>query len=159
MPYKIRKVNGKECWKVSSPTRVHAKCTTFEKAKKQMGLLKRWEASKKSPKKSPKTLTTKSPNPTKKTVKIKKSTRPEKKYMAIFSFGDNIKTVHFGQSGASDFTKHKDTERKQRYIDRHSKNENWNNPTSAGALSRWLLWNKTTLKDSIADYKRRFRLG
>jgi hypothetical protein len=157
MPYKIRKVNGKECWKVSSPTRVHAKCTTFAKAKKQMGLLKGWEASgKRSPKKSPKTKSHKS---TKKTVKIKKSTRPEKKYMAIFSIGDNVKTVHFGQSGASDFTKHKDTERKQRYIDRHSKNENWNNPMTAGALSRYILWNKTTLKDSIADYKRRFHLG
>lgn len=30
-----------------------------------------------------------------------------------------IKTVHFGQANASDFTKHKDVERKLRYINRH----------------------------------------
>ena len=33
------------------------------------------------------------------------------------------KKVYFGQAGASDFTIHKDEERKQRYRDRHKKNE------------------------------------
>ena len=36
--------------------------------------------------------------------------KPNKKYMAII---DDKKTVHFGQAGASDFTKHKDKERKE----------------------------------------------
>jgi hypothetical protein len=36
--------------------------------------------------------------------------------------------------------------------------ENWKDPTSAGALSRWILWNKPTFKASLADYKRRFGL-
>ena len=31
--------------------------------------------------------------------------------------------VYFGQASASDFTIHKDEARKQRYIDRHKKNE------------------------------------
>jgi len=66
------------------------------------------------------------------------------------------KITHFGQAGASDFTLHKNIDRKQRYINRHKKNENWNDPTSAGSLSRWVLWNKTTLNSSIADYKKRF---
>ena len=51
---------------------------------------------------------------------IKKSEKPDKKLKAII---DGKKTVHFGQSGASDFTKHKDNERKERYINRHKKNE------------------------------------
>lgn len=91
-------------------------------------------------------------------IKIKKSTKPEKKYMAIFENCENgrEKITHFGSSGMSDFTKHGDTERKQRYLDRHRKNENWNDPTSAGSLSRFVLWNKTSLRASIADYKRRF---
>ena len=58
----------------------------------------------------------------------------------------------------SDFTKHKDPERKERYLKRHKKNENWNNPLTAGALSRWILWNKPTLKASIEDFENRFKL-
>jgi hypothetical protein len=91
-------------------------------------------------------------------IKIKKSTKPEKKYMAIFENCQNgrEKITHFGSAGMSDFTKHGDPERKQRYLDRHRKNENWNDPTSAGCLSARILWNKPTLRASIADYKRRF---
>jgi len=67
------------------------------------------------------------------------------------------KTVHFGAAGMSDFTKHKDPERKQRYINRHKTGENWKDPTTPGSLSRWVLWNKPTLSASIADYKKRFK--
>jgi hypothetical protein len=79
--------------------------------------------------------------------------------MAIFTNCKNNreKTTHFGASGYSDYIKHGDIERKQRYINRHRKNENWNDPTSAGSLSRYILWGKTSLRASIADYKRRFR--
>lgn len=92
-------------------------------------------------------------------VVIKKSTQPKKKYMAVFTEnGKKVKTTHFGSAGMSDFTKHKDEERKKRYLDRHRKNENWNDKFSAGALSRWITWNKPTLRASIADYKRRFKL-
>lgn len=90
-------------------------------------------------------------------VKILPSTRAEKKMMAIFTFPDGKKkTVHFGSRGMSDYTIHKDPERKERYLQRHRRNENWNNPFTAGALSRWVLWNKPTLKASINDYIRRF---
>jgi hypothetical protein len=92
-------------------------------------------------------------------VVIKKSTQPKKKYMAVFTDnGKKVKTTHFGSAGMSDFTKNKDEERKKRYLDRHRKNENWNDKFSAGALSRWILWNKPTLRASISDYKRRFKL-
>ena len=69
-----------------------------------------------------------------------------------------IKTTHFGQKGSSDFTINKDKERKQRYLTRHEKRENWDDYMTAGSLSRWILWNKPTLKASISDYKRRFKL-
>ena len=88
-------------------------------------------------------------------VVIKKSTKPKKKLMATF---DNKKTIHFGASGMSDFTKHKDIKRKERYLKRHKARENWKDPMTAGALSRWILWNKNTLSASIQDYKRRFKL-
>ena len=104
-------------------------------------------------------------------VVIKKSPKAEKKLMAIFydidtsatkktkkKYSKKVKTIHFGAAGMSDFTKHKDVARKQRYMNRHKKNEYWDNPMTAGALSRWILWNKPTLRASIADYKKRFNL-
>ena len=95
-----------------------------------------------------------------KKVVIKKSTNSAKKYMAIFYQNDKkIKTTHFGAAGMSDYTKHKNKSRKQRYMNRHRTRENWNNPMTAGALSRWILWNKPTLKASISDYKRKFNFS
>ena len=85
---------------------------------------------------------------------IKPSNKPDKKYDAII---DGKKTISFGQAGASDFTKHKNEERKNRYIDRHKKNENWNDPTTAGFYSRWITWNKPTITESIKDTNRRFK--
>ena len=91
-------------------------------------------------------------------IKITKSTKPEKKMMAIFEECNSgrRKTTHFGSTGYEDYITHKDPARKKRYINRHRKNENWNDPTSAGALALYVLWNKTSLKASISDYKRRF---
>tara|TARA_R100001086_G_scaffold113518_1_gene57958 strand:- start:1825 stop:2127 length:303 start_codon:yes stop_codon:yes gene_type:complete len=93
-------------------------------------------------------------------VVIKKSTNPKKKLMAVFSSKDSsrTKTTHFGSAGMSDFPTHKDEARKQRYLDRHRKRENWQEPTSAGALARWILWNKTSRRSSISDFKSRFNL-
>jgi len=93
-------------------------------------------------------------------VEIKPSTQKDKKLMAIFydDNGKKIKTTHFGAKGMSDYTIHKDKERKERYLDRHRKRENWNDYMTAGSLSRWILWNKPTLKASIVDYKKRFKL-
>jgi len=88
-------------------------------------------------------------------VLIKKSNKSGKKLMAIF---DDKKTIHFGAEGMSDFTIHKDPKRKERYLKRHKAREDWNNPMTAGALSRWILWNKPTLNASVEDYKRRFKL-
>lgn len=51
-------------------------------------------------------------------VIIRKSKKIDKKFDAVI---DGKKTISFGQKNASDYTKHKDPERKQRYIDRHKK--------------------------------------
>ena len=97
-------------------------------------------------------------------VVIKQSNKKGKKFMATFtqrSLKDQKlkdKIIHFGSAGMSDFTKHKDPLRKERYLKRHKKRENWQDPLTAGALSRWILWNKPTLSASIKDYKSRFNL-
>jgi hypothetical protein len=66
--------------------------------------------------------------------------------------------VHFGAVGYTDFTKSRDEQKKEAYLARHKARENWNDPTTAGALSRWILWNKPTLAASIKDFKQRFKL-
>ena len=84
-----------------------------------------------------------------------KSDKPDKKYYIIT---DSDKKVYFGAAGMSDFTKHKDEVKKQRYIDQHKKNESWTNKDTAGFWSRWLLWNKPTIKASYEDIKKRFKI-
>ena len=73
-------------------------------------------------------------------VVISTSKRADKKYVAVFSDkdGKGHLTIHFGAKGMSDFTKH--------------------NPYTAGSLSRWILWNKTSFNESVKDYKKRFGL-
>ena len=93
-----------------------------------------------------------------KLISIKPSTKSDKKMMAIFENNGRTKTIHFGSKGMDDFTKTRDEEQKKRYLARHRANENWNKPDTAGALSRWILWNKPTRQASIADYKKRFNL-
>ena len=93
-----------------------------------------------------------------KLISIKKSPKKDKKYVATFSRDGRIKQTHFGSAGYSDFNKHRDPARKKRYINRHKKRENWRDPTSAGALSRYILWGKPSLRASISDYKKRFHL-
>jgi hypothetical protein len=77
------------------------------------------------------------------------------KYYIITKSG---RKVLFGAVGYSDFTKHKDEDRKQRYISRHKNNENWTKSgiDSAGFWSRYLLWNKPTINESYKDIKNRF---
>jgi hypothetical protein len=86
-------------------------------------------------------------------VIIRKSTKKDKKFDAIV---DGKKTVSFGAAGMSDYTKHKDDERKERYINRHKKKEDWSNPKTAGFYARHILWNKTSLQASVADINKKF---
>jgi len=93
-------------------------------------------------------------------VSIGKSTRQGKKMVAVFydEAKKKIKTTHFGASGYEDYTTHGEMQRKMNYIARHKDREDWNDYMSSGSLSRWILWNKPTLSESIKDYMNRFRL-
>ena len=92
-------------------------------------------------------------------VKVSKSPKEGKKLVAVFALKNGrTKTIHFGAEGYSDFTQHKDEARKQRYIARHQARENWATPMTAGSLSRWILWNKPSHRESVKDFKRRFKL-
>lgn len=95
-----------------------------------------------------------------KLIKITKLKNNNKKYSAEFevikaSGKISKKTTKFGAAGMSDFTIHKDTERRERYISRHKKDLKTGNPTRAGFLSMYILWNKPSFSASVSDYKRR----
>ena len=87
-----------------------------------------------------------------------KADNNKNKYTAVFELDNGReKKVSFGQKGADDYTITKDKEQRKRYLDRHRKRENWNNPESAGALSRWILWGpSTSRRDNIKSFKKRF---
>ena len=78
--------------------------------------------------------------------------------MATFETNGRQKVIHFGAAGASDFTKHHDIKRRNRYIFRHHKDLGTGNPARAGYLSMFVLWNKPSLSASIADYRRRLNI-
>ena len=99
---------------------------------------------------------TRSKSVEKSNIYLKKSTKPEKKYMV--KIGNKI--VHFGANGFSDYTKHKDRSRKIRYDKRHKSRENWKKSgiETAGFWSKWILWNKPDLIESIHDVEKRFNI-
>lgn len=67
-----------------------------------------------------------------------KSDKPEKKFFIITNTG---KKVYFGAANYEHFTEgHLDDKRKERYIRRHEKRENWNDPNTKGFWSYKFLW-------------------
>lgn len=90
---------------------------------------------------------------------ITKSKNSKKKW-DIMEKG-NGKVISFGGKGYSDYTIHKDKDRKKAYIARHKPRENWGKSGigTAGFWSRWILWNQSTLTKSIRDTEKRFNIN
>ena len=95
---------------------------------------------------------------------IKPSTNEDKKLMAKFDNNGRTKTIHFGSKGYMDYTKYyaKDPElakqKRDAYDARHKVNEDWNDPQTAGSLSKHILWSEPTIQQSIRKFKKRFNL-
>ena len=88
-------------------------------------------------------------------ILITKSNKTDKEFKAEI---DGTKTLHFGAKGMSDFTKHTNVERKQRYVNRHKPNEDWTSSglKAAGFYAKHILWNKPTLQSSVKDLNNKF---
>ena len=99
-------------------------------------------------------------------IDVKPSKAKGKKLAAVFCpcktksecKGCRYKIINFGQDGSTTYINGATDQTKAAYLARHKVTENWNDPTTAGALSRWLLWNKRSLSASILDFKKRFNL-
>jgi hypothetical protein len=92
--------------------------------------------------------------------RIEKSPREGKKLRAVFYDTETDKEKHtdFGASGYDDFIKTGDKEQRDRYRTRHAKDLTSGDPTKAGYLSYYILWNKHTISGSVRDYKSRFNM-
>jgi hypothetical protein len=85
---------------------------------------------------------------------IQQSTRAGKRYMATYANG---KVVHFGQAGGKTYIDEGDKAKRAAYLARHEKRENWNDPFSAGSLSRYLLWGDSTdLETNHQSFMKKF---
>ena len=95
------------------------------------------------------------------TIKVKSITKlksGKKKFSIKFIKNGKEYIRKFGARGMSDFTNHKDTVRRERYISRHKKDLRTNDPMRPGYLSMYILWNKPTFKASLVDYKKRLNI-
>jgi len=90
-------------------------------------------------------------------VYLTKSNRKNKKYMV--SIKD--KRIHFGDFRYSDYTQHKNVKRKELYITRHQKRENWDisGIYTAGFWSYHLLWSHPSLTQAINQLKKKFNIN
>jgi hypothetical protein len=88
---------------------------------------------------------------------IVESPHKNKKFRAIFHNG---KIVDFGSYGSQTYINGTRTEtEKQNYIKRHQKREDHNNPYTAGALSRWILWGDSKdIDENIKQFKKKFNI-
>lgn len=89
---------------------------------------------------------------------VKLNKNPTYKFAVVFEDG---KKILFGKKPYSDMLQHKNEARKNRYILRHIKNEDWTKKgiRTRGFWSRWILWNLSSLEKSIKDIEDRFNVN
>ena len=96
-----------------------------------------------------------------KLVRVVPSKNRLKKYDAVF---DNGKVVSFGarrEDGVpyDDYLNSGNRMKRESYIARHRVNEDWSDPMSAGALSRYLLWGESrSLSKNLESFRKRFNV-
>jgi len=88
-------------------------------------------------------------------MEILNSNRKDKRFVAVF--GDGVK-IHFGLKNGNTYIDHGDMKKRDAYLARHSKNnEDWDNPRTAGSLSRWILWGQhKNINSNISFFKKKF---
>ena len=91
-------------------------------------------------------------------ISLEKSNKPNKKL--VIKFSEPNKTIHFGSKYSSTYLDHHDQHKRSNYLKRHMVNEDWENPTSRGALSMWLLWGQTTdLETNLINFLNHFEIN
>lgn len=93
-------------------------------------------------------------------VSVKRTPEEDKEFLAIFERSDGKENrVRFGTKSNYVSNPDKTKEDRKNYIARHKVNEDFNDPMSPGALSRWLLWGESrSIEKNIRAFKKKFGL-
>jgi len=93
-------------------------------------------------------------------ISLKKANDGKHKYIVTIlnKITGREKNIKFGSFGAEDYTVHKNIKQKTNYEARHIVREDWTDPTTAGFWSKWILWNKLTIDDSLKSTIKQFKL-
>ena len=97
-------------------------------------------------------------------IAVSRTPGEAKAFVAVFTTlpGNRTKTVRFGTESNFVLNPDKTEQDRQAYIARHAapkSRENHKDPTTAGALSRHILWGDSrSWKSNLATFKRRFKL-
>ena len=83
---------------------------------------------------------------------LTKSWRMHKKWVVLMP---DTPPIHFGDVRYSDYLLHSDDERKRQYLARHQ-HQDWTNPRTAAFWSRFVSWNKPTMRESLREIKQLF---
>lgn len=100
-----------------------------------------------------------------KLISIVKSPLAKKKWRAFFEHDGHgsggLKTrfhTDFGAEGYKDFTQGASPERATLYRIRHQKDLETDNPTRAGYLSYYILWDSPNFEANVRKYKNKFHM-
>ena len=91
-----------------------------------------------------------------KLTRVVRNTKGDKEFTAYFLKDGKEKITRFGTSSNFLLNSSKTEADRKAYISRHKVNENWNDPTSAGALSRYLLCETRSLTKNIRRFRKRY---
>lgn len=79
------------------------------------------------------------------------SDKPDKKFLIFTNTG---KKVYFGATEYEHYTEgHLDIKRRNNYIQRHQKKEDWEDPNTSGYWAAKLLWLYPTYKEAYYNIK------
>lgn len=93
-------------------------------------------------------------------LSVTTSKRKDKRLTAKFKVGSNkTESVSFGLKNGKTYVDGRTFAEKEQYLARHKPNENWSDPTTAGSLSRYILWGPhTSLNKNVKAFKSKFNL-
>ena len=88
---------------------------------------------------------------------IKPSSKKDKRYDAVFHDGTK---VSFGAKESKTYVDSASNKIKQAWLARHSVRGTFNNPRTASALSKHILWGKTkSVSKNLKTFKKKFNLS
>ena len=91
-----------------------------------------------------------------KLLSIVRSPIAGKKWRANFLHNETAFHTDFGATGYQDYTQSGDPERARLYKLRHRKDLDTKNPTKAGYLSWYILWDGPNFDQNVRRYKNKF---